>query len=253
MKDFDDLWRGVKAELGHILNEKCWFCETPVPRSDNAVDHFRPKGRVSDAARAHAGYGWLAFDPDNFRFACTLCNSRRVDAEHGTAGGKADRFPLLDESCRVYSVDPAELDYATLSRTTDAEQPLILDPCAPEDWLLLGCRLENGEPCATTDDPVAVQRVEASIDVYHLAHDSVCKLRHTVAGQLHEAVNTAKEHFLAVRTGDAVSERRFVRSLERVKRMLGWKKPYSGEMRFVLRGFRSPDHPWIARLLGDPD
>jgi len=33
----------------------------------------------------------------NFRYACIFCNGRRIDVQHGTAGGKADRFPLVNE------------------------------------------------------------------------------------------------------------------------------------------------------------
>lgn len=59
------VWRDLKDGLANLLHDKCWYCETAVDRSDNAVDHFRPKGRVSDAANPHAGlplvYGqrWL--------------------------------------------------------------------------------------------------------------------------------------------------------------------------------------------------
>ena len=96
--DHADVWRELKDALAALFpNKKCWYCESPVDRADNAVDHFRPKGRVSDAVNPHTGYRWLAFDRSNFRYACTFCNSRRKDVVNGTAGGKADRFPLLDE------------------------------------------------------------------------------------------------------------------------------------------------------------
>lgn len=98
--DHSQVWRDLKDGLAALLHDKCWYCETPMDRSDNAVDHFRPKNRVADAANPHAGYRWLAFDESNFRYACTYCNSRRIDQEGGTAGGKADRFPLVNEAQR---------------------------------------------------------------------------------------------------------------------------------------------------------
>lgn len=104
--DHSAVWRDLKNGLADLLHDKCWYCESPVDRSDNAVDHFRPKNRVSDAGRPHTGYRWLAFDVNNFRYACTYCNSRRIDVDGDTAGGKADRFPLIDEAQRVYVAGP---------------------------------------------------------------------------------------------------------------------------------------------------
>src|ERR1700684_3476119 len=72
--DYAPVWRELKDGLADLSNDKCWYCEMPVPRSDNAVDHFRPKGRMGDAANEHNGYRWLAFERSNFRYACTFCN-----------------------------------------------------------------------------------------------------------------------------------------------------------------------------------
>src|SRR5579862_926047 len=79
--DHAAIWKELKNELAELFNDKCWYCEVSVPRSDNAVDHFRPKGRVSDAANKHNGYRWLAFEKSNYRYACTFCNSRRKDVD----------------------------------------------------------------------------------------------------------------------------------------------------------------------------
>ena len=249
ISDYDGLWRDLKQKLSELLDGKCWFCETPVTRSDNAVDHFRPKGRVADAEHEHQGYRWLSFEPRNFRFACTFCNSRRVDIVHGTAGGKADRFPILDEGARVYEVDPALLDYDDLLATIINESPKILDPCDPNDWRLIGCRRENGNPCPASDDPEAIVRVAESIDVYHLKHEPTCKQRHTIAGQLLEKVREAKKAFLVINVADADTKRRFDRLATEIYRMIRIKAPYSGEMHFLLRGQRSSDHPWIQEVL----
>lgn len=37
------VWGVLKDGLASLLHDKCWYCETHVDRSDNAVDHFRPK------------------------------------------------------------------------------------------------------------------------------------------------------------------------------------------------------------------
>ena len=42
--DHATVWRALKSKLADLLHDKCWYCECSVTRSDNAVDHFRPKG-----------------------------------------------------------------------------------------------------------------------------------------------------------------------------------------------------------------
>jgi hypothetical protein len=247
--DRDDIWRGLKAKLAELLHDKCWYCETPIPRSDNAVDHFRPKGRVSDAEREHSGYRWLAFETRNFRYSCTFCNSRRIDVVHGTSGGKADRFPLLNEALRVYEVEATALDFQDLLRTVRGEQPAILDPCHLDDWKMLGCMRENGHPCPASDDPVVIDRVEKSIEVYHLGHEPTCKHRHFAAVTLLETVRDAKAAFLKINDTDPDTEAYFTSVARRILRMIDRKAPYSGEMIFLLRGQRSIEHPWIQHLL----
>lgn len=235
--DYSTVWRELKNGLADLLHDKCWYCETQVDRSDNAVDHFRPKGRVSDAANPHSGYRWLAFDPTNFRYACTYCNSRRKDVEAGTAGGKADRFPLVNEVNRVYVAGPVT-----------QERPMLLDPCELADWRLLGCQQENGQPCATSNDPVAKQRAEISIEVFHLHYEPTCKRRHTAAVQLLSDVDEGKRLF-ELATQDPAREQDFKVAAARLRRAIDRDATFSGDMHFLLRGQRSEDHPWIQELL----
>lgn len=232
-----NVWRELKDGLAELLHDKCWYCESPVDRSDNAVDHFRPKNRVSDAANSHVGYRWLAFDESNFRYACTYCNSRRKDVEGGTAGGKADRFPLVNEAQRVYAAS-----------SVAAEQPLLLDPCEMSDWRLLGCHQENGQPCATSNDPIAKPRAETSIEVYHLHYEPTCKRRHTAAVQLMADVDEGKRLFELV-TRDPTRATDFKTVAARMRRGIDRETAYSGDMHFLLRGQRSDAHPWIQELL----
>lgn len=231
------VWGELKHGLADVFHDKCWYCENKITRSDNAVDHFRPKGRVSDALNAHIGYRWLAFDRSNFRYACTFCNSRRTNVAGGTAGGKADRFPLLDEAQRVYAKGP-----------TVAERPALLDPCALGDWRLLGCKQENGKPCATSNYVEEKQRAETSIEIYHLHHEPTCKLRHSAAVQLLQEIDDAKVLFVASQT-DAGQETAFKKAAERILRAISSKSPFSGDMHFILRAHRSDEHPWIQNLL----
>lgn len=235
--DHSAIWRELKSGLANLLHDKCWYCESPVDRSDNAVDHFRPKNRVSDAVKPHPGYRWLAFDETNFRYACTYCNSRRKDQDGGTAGGKADRFPLINEAQRAYAVGPVS-----------AEQPLLLDPCEIADWRLLGCHQENGQPCATSTNPLSKQRAEESIEIYHLHYEPTCKRRHTIAVQLIADVDEGKRLFdLAAQDQTRAGDFKIVAA--RLRRAIDRDSPFSGDMHFLLRGQRSESHPWIQELL----
>jgi hypothetical protein len=229
-----DVWRELKDALAALFPEKkCWYCESPVDRADNAVDHFRPKGRVSDAANPHRGYRWLAFDHRNYRYACTYCNSRRKDVVNDTVGGKADRFPLVEEANRLYAPGPL-----------NQEEPALLDPCELHDWELLGCQQENGKPCAASQDPAELHRVAESIGIYHLDYEPTCKQRHAAAIRLMADVDQAKLFF-----GKPGFQEHFTATAKKIRRAIDRKAPFSGDMIFVLKGQRHDDHPWIQKLI----
>ena len=61
----------VKAALDELFYGKCGYCEFKLIRTDQNVDHYRPKGRVAEATK-HRGYYWLAYEwdqPDTFLYA----------------------------------------------------------------------------------------------------------------------------------------------------------------------------------------
>jgi uncharacterized protein (TIGR02646 family) len=149
----------VHAALERLCERKCAYCEAPAPASTSwDVEHYRPKGRVSERAD-HPGYYWLAYVWENLLLSCELCNRRRKDrptwehAEPGTTSGKADRFPLADESTRA--MDPL----ADLA----GEARLLLDPTQddPEEHLTFGL---TGHAVALQGSAMG----RTSIDVYHL-------------------------------------------------------------------------------------
>ncbi|WP_306046078.1 hypothetical protein [Nioella sp. MMSF_3534] len=238
LDDHADVWRDLKHNMADLFpNEKCWYCETKCVRDDNAVDHYRPKGRVRDAINPHSGYRWLAFDLNNFRYSCRYCNERRVNVKGDTEGGKADRFPLLDESKRVYNEGPC-----------DEEFPVLLDPCDPTDWKLLGCQLENGKPCSTSQDETDKQRVEESIKIFHLHHEPTCKARHAEAVHFVQLVKEAKQLYLQLET-ELAGHQSFKRKAAEILTAMDRSAEYSGEKHFLLRAERDSRHPWIQDLL----
>ncbi|HEV2417041.1 MAG TPA: hypothetical protein VGX94_04505 [Terriglobia bacterium] len=171
------LWGDLKPHLSALSNGKCWYSESRNPMSDKNVDHFRPKGRVEEDP-THEGYWWLAFTPQNFRYASQWCNQRRVDGAHGTSGGKSDHFPILANGVRARR----EGDDLQL------EDPELLDPIDPDDWKLLTF-LPDGYPTPTrpagTDEHL---RAAKSIETYHLHCEPLVNGRQAVAGTIKRIV-----------------------------------------------------------------
>ncbi len=168
-----ELWRKLKAVLRSFSHGKCWYCESIDDRSDNAVDHFRPKNHVRECPdKDNQGYWWLAFVETNYRFCCTFCNSARTTAS--SAGGKQDHFPLLDEAKRARTeADPIE-----------AEEPLLLDPAEPADCALLTFDLDGSPACSEPDNQVACERVRQSIAIYHLDQPTIQTRRGALIAKL---------------------------------------------------------------------
>lgn len=83
----------VRETLETIQKNKCCYCETKSTRSNNDVEHFRPKAAYSSnfkGDRRYPGYFWLAYDWDNLFLACQVCNQIF----------KNDFFPIEDETTR---------------------------------------------------------------------------------------------------------------------------------------------------------
>ncbi|KZK79375.1 hypothetical protein PsW64_02999 [Pseudovibrio sp. W64] len=237
--DFDGVWRCLKDPFAVISDKRCWICEAPAARSDNAIDHFRPKNRVAEAVGKHSGYKWLAFKLSNFRYICTFCNSKRKDRNGGTEGGKADHFPLQDEASRAYCEDD----------DTDDEVPLLLDPCEEGEWKLLGCSVESGSPVAATDDPKECERVSVSISLYHLHQDALNKMRLSQIRDLDQKIVAAKDRYNEL-DGSAKRQKKYRDALKPILRMISPGSDFSGEMYNHLKKRRVIEHPWLQTLLG---
>ncbi len=220
------VWRDLKPALRILRKGKCWYCESKENRSDCAVDHYRPKNSVVECD--HPGYWWLAFAPDNYRFCCTFCNSRRKDEIHGTSGGKHDHFPIYDESLRAY-------------RDTDDignEQPLLLDPAYSADPPLLWFD-EDGH--ATGNSTIAIteylkKRVDTSINFYHLNHVPLVEARRDVVNAIKARVRSADRQLGRFQQGQQGPREALSDAIDEVKRMIHPDSEYSAAARSVLRG-----------------
>lgn len=234
------VWQGLKGTLKGASHDKCWYCESVDIRSDNAVDHFRPKNAVAECSD-HEGYWWLAFKWENFRFSCTYCNSRRIHEVTGLGGGKAHHFPLRDETRRAKS--PAD--------NLDDEEPMLLDPFSSADPGLLWFD-ESGQatanPVCKDPDHYPYKRVEASIRLYHLNHPSVVDQRKELCSQLRRRVEEADRYFKKYSDGDGTARSAFADAINDLKGRLAAKARFSATARAMLMGLRGT-HPVVDVVL----
>jgi uncharacterized protein (TIGR02646 family) len=182
--EFQELWKELKEQLLELSHGKCWYCESMDPRSDNAVDHYRPKGNVKDASPAHDGYWWLAFKWSNYRFSCTYCNSIRKSAK--TVGGKQDYFPLWDEAKRAREEDDPLLD----------EIPLLIDPASAQDIRLIAFAEDGtvGPTVSEQEDALKHAMGKATIKRYHLDHPTLNNMRYAVLKDVSDWIKEADDN-----------------------------------------------------------
>jgi len=207
----------VHAALERLCDRKCAYCEAPAPASTSwDVEHYRPKGRVSERAD-HPGYYWLTYVWENLLLSCELCNRRRRDRPTweeitpGTTSGKVDRFPLADEATRA--MEP-EHDLA-------GEARLLIDPTHDDPEAHVTFDL-GGYAVARADSPMG----ETSIDVYHLNRRRLRDARRT---QIRVVVDLVER--LTRRGGCTLAE-----ALDEVTEVLGRSTlPWAGTVRAIAR------------------
>ena len=222
INDQSSVWSELKNDLANLSHQKCWYCECIQSRSDNAVDHFRPKSL----------YPWLAFDYRNYRYVCTFCNSKRKNPTTGETEGKGDDFPLVDETKRAKT----ETDNLNL------EQPILLDPCKTNDVKLLDFR-DDGTPCPRYEsDPVKKERVEKTIKLYHLDHPSLVEKRRILAFEISKKIEEI-EDFLSRNPGQDPSES----LLEDLQNFLNERSELTAFARRIIMGRR--DLEWVEDLI----
>ena len=213
--DHSAVWRDCKENLKTASLQKCFYCEMKDIRSDGTVDHYRPKSK----------YKWAAYRLNNFRFACTFCNSRRTDKATGEVGGKGDDFPLLDEARR-----------ATCEEEEVNEFPLLLDPCKATDPSQIDFLTDgNAVPKYVNDDDVRKQRAEKSIKSYHLNHSQLTEARKRLAIELNEKVATAERALPGCAEGNVIASEMFDSAVQDLQRAIKPQAELSVFARRVLQ------------------
>jgi uncharacterized protein (TIGR02646 family) len=232
-----EVWRKLKGVLEEVSHGKCWYCESSQHRSDNAVDHYRPKNK--NRSGEHEGYWWLAFDWQNYRYSCTYCNSRRKDDVGGTRGGKHDDFPLFN---------PEERATAT-NRDCSRELPYLLDPTAPEDpsllWFEPDGRVVPRYSKATSERRYL--RAEKSIELYHLNYYKTEEDRQKLYNKIRTLIGEGDNLFPSADSDrvahSALSNLVIAPLLELIKPTAD----FSVAARMFLVGFK--DRPWVEGVL----
>jgi uncharacterized protein (TIGR02646 family) len=235
------VWQELKETLKGVSQRKCWYCESVDARSDNAVDHFRPKNTVAECADHH-GYWWLAFNWENYRFCCTFCNCRRIDQTKETGGGKADHFPLWHEERRAKT---ATDDLAN-------EEPLLLDPAVPADPGFLwfdetGQAMPNPVFCGNVDG-YACKRAGASMQFYHLNHTDIVERRKALCADVRRRAAEADRYFQKYDAGDGTAREAFENTVAGLRDRLLASAEYSATARATLMGLRGT-HPVVDVVL----
>ncbi len=158
----------VRPALKELFHEKCAYCESKLAANGPwDVEHYRPKGQVKEAPD-HPGYYWLAYAWGNLYPSCPGCNrSYRGQPtwnkrNFGPVGGKADQFPLVDETRRAM----CHLEDVAL------EEPKLLDPCShhPDDYLTFA---PDGAAVSIDDNT----KGRTTIDILHLNREDLQSAR----------------------------------------------------------------------------
>ncbi len=135
-------WRSIKRAYffskGPPFYGKCAYCENDLPDLRGDVEHFRPKGGVTDEhdnvvyrkdhhgdpvpdedgnPMPHLGYYWLAYDWRNLLPSCAGCNQPTTIGDKKI--GKHNRFPVVGA-------------HAQTPKEVAGEQPLLIHPATGE-------------------------------------------------------------------------------------------------------------------------
>jgi hypothetical protein len=227
-----EVWRKLKAPLGKLTKDKCWYSEARQVGTDRDVDHYRPKNAVSGTD--HPGYYWLAFDKTNYRYSCIFCNRRREDEETGEIGGKYDYFPLWNEERRAL----------TPNDDLDLEQPLLLDPCKAGDPQLLAFA-DNGEAMPRYSEekyPRLHERARKTIETYHLNHSDFVGARIELMRRLEGLVKRAERFWKRLDEGNTDNEAAYSNVIDDILDCIDPDAEFSAFAKMIVDRYRDKEY-----------
>lgn len=245
-----DTWgnEALLKSLKGAVGNKCWYSEVLLDGTDPNIDHFRPKGRITEidistlekTGLTSAGYWWLAFEPKNFRLSCMHSNQRRVDEE--TQGGKWDFFPV--EGARA--AEGTEWDLIE-------EGVLPFDPCCATDMALLWFS-SDGTPTLRNSSPKdeEIRRLKVTIWLFHLDKKEIADRRRCNVIDIYKDIKTADATFKIWQQNGAatgsVFKTRFDDAVAKLKSEIKDSKPFA-KARQCAVSLSKADYPWISEYV----
>jgi uncharacterized protein (TIGR02646 family) len=233
----DVIWGRVKAELERISHNKCWYCEIINTRSNNHIDHHRPKNRViNENGEIEEGYWWLSFNHTNFRLACNYCNCSHTGEDRKTRG-KSVQFPLLPGSPRCHSPDSVLED----------EMPFLLDPTVAIDPPLLWFQ-DDGRACPkyTEDVGFTHHRAKKTIEILNLNDHKIVQERMRLRIQCYELISDGDEAFKQYNNGSPTGREKFRHIIQRIRELTNEASELSASANAF---FRSSGKNWVRIIL----
>jgi hypothetical protein len=224
------LWRDnrVRDWLLGLYHNKCWYTEAQEVVSAIHVDHYRPKGRVTELDKSeHDGYWWLAFDWTNYRMCGQLINVK-----------KSDYFPL-GEPQRATPDNPASLKL---------EATVLIDPIT-DDARLISYEMDEDAciavPAEGVDDSEE-KRATAIIDILGL--NRLDRLNQKRADVWRKCRDSIADYSSAANEPQCLKTLRQALAVKALKEMVGYEQEFSSVAEACLR--KTAPEPIRAKVSG---
>lgn len=224
------LWRDerVRGWLLGLYYNKCWYTEAQEAVSSIHVDHYRPKGRISELDNSqYEGYWWLAFDWTNYRICGQLINVK-----------KKDSFPL-SEPPRATFDNPNSIKL---------EAPTLIDPVTDDARLISYEMDEDGciaVPAAGIDEREE-SRATVTIDVLGL--NRLDRLNQKRAGVWNRCREEVAEYLSATGEPQALKSLRQLVAVAHLKGMIGYREELSSVAEACIR--KTASESLCAKVFG---
>lgn len=226
----EKLWRDdrVRKWLLDLYHNKCWYTEAQESVSAIHVDHYRPKGRVTDLHKNESeGYWWLAFDWTNYRICGQLINVK-----------KRDVFPL-SEPQRASADSPASLKL---------EAALLIDPITDDARLISYEMDEDGciaVPAAGIDD-CEEKRATTTIDILGL--NRLDRLNQKRADVWKDCQDTIADYLSAAGDPQSLKALRQELAVTKLRKSVGYDREFSSVAEACIR--KTAPEPVRAKVSG---
>ena len=234
----------VKEALNELFKGKCAYCESTVLHIyPGDVEHFRPKGEITEAPQPRPGYYWLAADWDNLLFSCRNCNQQLSHNIHAVAKlqtmGKMNQFPLANETRRV------RIHNNPTGINDEEDYRLLLNPCLDMPETHLQYDENSGVIKPKRINGAYSSKAIESIKVYVLQRVPLVLAREKVLIEIQAQIQRVKE---AVKNyneniDDPSTVKKFYfekilkRELERLKKFTNEEEQYVGMARQIIKSF----------------